>query len=135
MLHLLKTVKAQKSIILKKALFLNSDSIEHKINRFKTYNKFGLKRTYKPSRKQVEKYKVAHLWTHNPEKTVYNLKDYKACYITIYKPKEKYIPVVNGSRLDKYPEHIKLNSEYDNIEDAKANAIKFVDHFSSLNNE
>lgn len=120
---------------MKRGLFLNPESVEYKIDKFKTYNKFGLKRTYKPTKKQVEKFKSNNLWIHNPEKTVYNLKDYKACYISIYKPKDKYIPLVNGSRLDKYPEEIKLNSEYDNIEDAKANAIKFVDHFSSLKNE
>lgn len=111
---------------------MNPESIDYEIDRFKTYNKFGQKRSYKPTKKQIDKFKKTSFWTHNPEKTVYNLLDYKTCYITIYKPKDKYIPLVNGSRLDKYPEHIKLESEYNNIEDAKTNAIKFVDHFSSL---
>lgn len=111
---------------------MNPESVEYEINRFKTYNKLGQKRTYKPTRKQLEKFKNNSFWTHNPEKTVYTLSDYKTCYIVVYKPKEKYIPLVNGSRLDKYPERIILESEYDNIEDAKTNAIKFVDHFSSL---
>jgi len=111
---------------------LNPESVDYEIDRFKTYNKFGFKRTYKPNRKQIEKFKNNSFWTHNPEKTVYELKDYKTCFITIYKPKNNYIPLVNGARLDKYPQDIKLESEYEDIEDAKINAIKFVDHFSSL---
>lgn len=123
---------ALRFIILKKASSLNPDTVDYELNKFKTYNKFGLKRKYLPTKKQVNKFKENNFWTHNPEQTVFELKDYKACYIAIYKPKDRYIPLVNGSRLDKYPERIQLPGEYENIEDAKVNAIEFVNFFSSL---
>ena len=112
----------------------NQNTIEYKLEKFKTLNKFGLKRKFAPTRKQVEKFKANNNWEEFGSENLLVYRDYKACYITILKNKQGlYEPSVSGCKIDQYPDKINLKREYDDLEEAKTSAFAFVDKMTEEN--
>jgi len=102
------------------------------LNYFKTYNKFGIKRKFAPTRKQQERFLNNNSWIVEGEGNLHIYKDYKCCYITIVKNKNNmFVPSVNGSNINNYPDIIKLEREYSNLDQAKINAFIFVDKITN----
>lgn len=101
---------------------------------FKKYNQLGVRRSYKPTKNRIEKFKYNSEWESDPDQNVFTLRDYKCCYITIMKNKQgKYRPTVNGAFLCDHLDVIELPKEYDTLEDAQNNAFLFVDTVTGKN--
>jgi hypothetical protein len=100
----------------------------------KKYNQFGIRRKYVLNKKRVEKFIFNTEWSSDPSERVFTLRDYKCCYITIKKNKNgNYEPTINGSSVSDYPDVIALPREYNTLNDAKNNALLFVDTVTEKN--
>lgn len=111
-----------------------SETFDYKLNQFKTFNKFGLKRRFKPTKRQVDNFKASNDWEEFGNENLLVFRDYKACYITIMKNKNgQYEPSVSGCKINSYPGKINLKAVYTSLEEAKSCAFAFVDKMTERN--
>lgn len=112
-------------------------SIDYKLEHFKSFNKFGLKRKFKPTKRQVDNFKANSEWEEFGNENLLVYRDYKACYLTIMKNKNGlYEPSASGCKINKYPDKINLKGEYSCLDEAKFSAFAFVDKMTEhINNK
>ena len=96
------------------------------LERFINYNSNGIKRNYKPTRRQINKFKYNNSWV-EANNALWTYSDYKTCYLTVRRDGDCFIPRVNGASVAEYPDVIQIPEKYNNLEDAMISCIKFVD--------
>jgi predicted ATP-dependent protease len=101
------------------------------LERFINYNSNGIKRNYKPTRRQINRFKNSNSWV-EANNALWTYSDYKTCYLTVRKDKDRYIPRVNGASVAEYPDVIQIPETYNSLDEAMKACIAYVD---AVNND